>query len=758
MSSSDYILRTFRDYHQSTLLTEKISWNSSGKIEAQYSNPNGAVVYEEEIGQFDPHCNDREEVIRKIVNDNLDEVNKIFKGIVEQQIPIPEAIASGMFKAMRLTDAVCKEIVRTMRKREDFDRFMRMIEHRMRHDHYLRMNVFNPEEEQSLDPSDLPWYPVKKVEGRAVIRDYEMPIEAYIARLLLVNPYSKIAYPHLRPIVDDYVASRHLRLKFINMLLEGYAVQSNGIIVKDYELYWKNSLVFKKEGTNVDIYSQELFLELCSVPPPRMLYEVIDERFITNVIHEGYVPKESQKKLSRFIGHTFRDAVQLKSNVCGNFQRVQQIHHEEIDNLDSEDRELYESLYYMFNVRQSYYDLKSHETHLEEEDLYRRTKSLYKAKQKKWGELKKVFKYLNGSLGKESLSLSRESAPWLLKVIKMFDLALVEINCLRARKVHFERGSYALRVSILELEPEQFSCYIFSKTLFVQRLRNALYLAKPENWTDTRVGLQAKALVNMFVLARSLSERMPTIRMLGGSSVERGIMGARGNSASGKSTALGDHPGILTVDYTKWFLRRDGGRNKQIHAEGSLVFNRLFDEIKHRIDYFIIDMRLLDVKSLQRYLLEPAEQLQRPVMLLDLDAPLLTSLNRMLKRDPKGKEPCQNLAPIVDGFKSARKHREAIIECIENNAYVQEYYLTYLGKRVSAKVDSKLTIFDIDLYQECLRIPTEEEIESCLNRVIDDEYIREAEVRGDLKVEELHCLKFWKGYRIRDAVEKHANA
>ncbi len=37
------------------------------------------------------------------------------------------------------------------------------------------------------------------------------------------------------------------------------------------------------------------------------------------------------------------------------------------------------------------------------------------------------------------------------------------------------------------------------------------------------------------------------------------------------------------------------------------------------------------------------------------------------------------------------------------------------------------------------------------------EGIREAEVRGDLKVEELHCLKFWKGYRIRDAVEKHAN-
>ena len=60
------------------------------------------------------------------------------------------------------------------------------------------------------------------------------------------------------------------------------------------------------------------------------------------------------------------------------------------------------------------------------------------------------------------------------------------------------------------------------------------------------------------------------------------------------------------------------------------------------------------------------------VTLKDFDIPLLTSINRMFKRTPTGKEPLQDLKIIEDGFKETRKNRKMIIEYIKQCDRIQE--------------------------------------------------------------------------------------
>ena len=631
-------------------------------------------------------------------------------------------------------------------KLEEFDDFIRTVERRGRYEHHLKLNAFESEDEQKPEDSNFPWDPVKIDNGRGVIRDYELPLEASFARLLLTKPYSKIPYPGLRALVGTFYQSRLLRLDFIMMLLEGYGVRSNGVEVTDYELYESGVLVFKKEGDKLHFFNEERFQKLCTLPRnSEKLSKVINDRFIMKAVKNGYVPRESQGRLRQFLGHRIKQAIE-EAGVFGDSNRHEKINLEEVQCLERDDRRLFSSITGLCDphrMRRVLNDESVEKIEPEDESSMK---------------IKVVAKYLAGSLGEESLSLSRESAPWLLKVIKMFDWSVTQRNCLRAQKEHFaENRSNLARRSVLELMPELTAFHAFSRTLFAQKLRDAVHMANPKNWTSERVALHAKIWVNSYISARTLSERMPSFRTLGGSSDVRGIVAGRGNSGVGKSTVLMHYLGTLSVDPIKWRLREGTNiKNSQIRAEGAMVFNDLFDVFKDSSNFFIMDLRLLDLNSMSRYVLKPAKKRRCPAMIQDLDAPLLTSLNRMFLRDPRGKDPCQNLDPIVSGFKLSRENRKKLISYIKDKKLVKEYYLYYLGERVAVKEKGKFTVLNEKLYQECLRIPTDSEIEKDLNRVIDDHYIKEACERGDLEPEELCYLERWKGETIGKAIEIHA--
>ncbi len=49
------------------------------------------------------------------------------------------------------------------------------------------------------------------------------------------------------------------------------------------------------------------------------------------------------------------------------------------------------------------------------------------------------------------------------------------------------------------------------------------------------------------------------------------------------------------------------------------------------------------------------------MILIDLEVPLLTSLLRVLVRNPFGKEPCVELSAILDGYKKIREDRLRLI-------------------------------------------------------------------------------------------------
>lgn len=165
-------------------------------------------------------------------------------------------------------------------------------------------------------------------------------------------------------------------------------------------------------------------------------------------------------------------------------------------------------------------------------------------------------------------------------------------------------------------------------------------------------------------------------------------------------------------------------------------------------------MKTLD--DVKTYLIEPAIKRECKVLLSDFDVPLLTSINRMFKRDPRGKDPLQSLGPIKEGFKEIRSHRIEIIDYIKNEKIIEQYNLYYLGRLVALKLNDKFEILDKENYNKCFEIPSDHEIEEALNRVIDEEYIKEAVMRGDLQLEDTAVLEKWKSLTIRCALEAHA--
>lgn len=805
-SNSVYSVQTytFTDINRFPVMYDKIVCDSQGTVTAFYADASQQNFFSEEIGRVNlAQCIDRHKEVTAIAQRHLQEVGQSLRQVREMEMTIQDSIATGVFQAIRESHIETKRKEEEQRQKiQNFGRFLKVIGENMKYNHFIRLNAYNPQGTHLQDDADPVWYPVKISDGKGVIQDFDVSFQATVARLLLINLYTKTAYPSLGDLVNHFLESRKLRLEFINGLLAGMAVQNGGVVVRDYELYSDGVLVCKIVGNRLSIHNQALLTELCTLPKDRGLQTVIDEGFVRNAIEKGHVPKESERTLRKFIGHTFKDAIYLEAKVYGNVKRVQEIHREEVDALDSLDAFLFDCIE---SICKESHDEKQWEKD-QRRELYQwsTTTTTEEDPSDRWFQLRERYKYLCPAPGKTTLEvlwdrevkdgwerqtfrgrrrnhavswnklvtlnkfLSNESglsdvmlnagvAPEILRIVKMFDLAMAKINCMRPKKLHFERGSYPLRQKLLEIRPDFQSFHVFSRTLFPQRLIHVPYLANPKNWFDERVGLQAHLIAQRHISILALSKRMPSFRMLGGSSDTVGIVGTRGNTASGKSSGLGGDPGILNTDPIKWRLRKETPvRNKQIHAEGAMLFDRYFEEVKKDPSFkFIMDLRLLTMQDLNTFILQPAKQRNCPVMLKDMDVPLLTTLNRVLLRNPNGEDPIPTLEAIVSGFLKIRANREEVIRCMTEEQIVAEYHLYHLGKKVAVKEKGEFKVLEFLAYQQCLYCPSEKEVEKDLNRVIDDSYIDEAIARGDIRSEERKSLEKWKVKTVQAAVEIH---
>lgn len=784
------------DYHDgafdSHLFTMAIEYDSSGRVKAQYTSEN-RLFYQETIGSFEMGLDcDLRHKIKAISDRHLNEVGRtlrqrartptallmdmgVYRAVgrrkiaTQLSIPLKDVIEMGLFKELR-SRSVAK-----------ISHFSQLLERQLMYDHNLHMIIEEKFAENA--PSPAP-----DQEPRKMI-DREWPLDGWFAKLLVIDPLTtKRHYPTFDEVIDNFLEVRFMRGECIDMT------------ARDYQLYFEDRILFELKDGKSYKYDPALFDEICRLPDfladvdqrfignfhsfkmSELYVQVhqalrsrsIDDKFIEKAIAKKYIPENCRRKLMSMRGQSFEEAIE-NSRLYGDEQAELAIRQAEIAPLSEVDKFLFDTVYWMCHGAGGSWSQGCHASAwnavskgypylLTEEALFTEQNSMHlltrweDSSNASYVKLKRFYKCLQD---KEKLSqlniIWPEHASMMLRLIKMFDLAISLLNTTRGRPKKPFKQSYALRSLVLEKNSSLLTIEGFTKTLFHENLKKEGFIRDASNWIALRVALHAKLHENALADVINLSARIKAgelsrIRVLG-------LTGLRGNTAAGKSTFGGKELGTLNTDPFKWRLRKGSRiKNHQVHAEGAMVFDRCFDAIENSDAYYIMDLRLISLVDVQKYLLLPAKKRGCPVFLSDFDVPLLTTLNRVLLRDPQGEDPIPSLGPMVDGFTRIRSQREMILKAVEEEATVEKYDLYYMGELVCQKENEKLEILNPQKYQLCLHNPSANEIEEDLNRTINEDYILEAAKRGDFTEHGELALRKWMGKTLRQALEEHAHS
>ncbi len=344
----------------------------------------------------------------------------------------------------------------------------------------------------------------------------------------------------------------------------------------------------------------------------------------------------------------------------------------------------------------------------------------------------------------ESVETNTELGREYLKICKMVDYAVASLNCMQRKKI--PHSTYVLRKLILEKCPEITADEAFTRQINPGIMKEIKLKEYGKYWIDQRSGEHGHAIVNLH------------IRVLSASNKAVGIAGTRGNTGAGKTSGLQNIPGTFDLDKIKWDLRKGTKvRNKQIHHEGAMVFDFYFQEMSKKMDFrYKIDLRHLDLEQLNTYVIKPARERECSVSIKDYDVPLITSLVRVLVREPREKDPCPPLGVIVDGYKEIRKNRQEIINCLITETLLNSYRLYDQGREIAFIENGKLTIYDTEAFAKCVRESTDEEIKETLDRVISKELIKEAVENKYIYVHQADRLNKWIGTTIAHAVNQQS--
>ncbi len=393
---------------------------------------------------------------------------------------------------------------------------------------------------------------------------------------------------------------------------------------------------------------------------------------------------------------------------------------------------------------------------------------------------KEIISFLEGSL--ERISLTKENGRHYLQYVKLIDLAMDEYHCETQSKEFFINSTYELRARILELgSPALTTAEAYTKTLDPKKIKDRVYLKNPAHWVPERTALHAKIVANQLVLAAALSKRL--------NHPVSSIWAVRGNTCSGKSQAIATDPlfhqavdekgevsGSLNPDEMKYTLKKKHITDKssfiinnQVHEEGIALFQSYREGLAKNTPNasFLFDTRLSTLEDLENTVFSMAGFFKEEISFMDIACSLTTSLNRVLTRDPYGKNPCPPLMDIVKGYKESIIYRKHLLEIVKNGfqarkcLHLVDHFKLYVNdkhgvRRLAAeKQNDEFKIISPELLEASCKLPPDEEIERELNQVITPEYIEQAIRRHDIPAEAGYQLEPWIGFTIGKAVENH---
>lgn len=389
---------------------------------------------------------------------------------------------------------------------------------------------------------------------------------------------------------------------------------------------------------------------------------------------------------------------------------------------------------------------------------------------------KKIILYLQESLEIQQLHLNKNNARKFLNTIKLIENTFDKENRTNKKTDYkFKRSSYELRTWILALcSPLMETREAYTKTLDTNQIADPEYLRNPSSWVAERTALHLHIVGTQFIQARSLSNRL--------NNNPPAVWAIRGNTGVGKTYSVSHDPlfhqtleqngiagGTINPDIFKAFLKRSTkvakrlfAINNQVHFEGLELCHRYMhalttQEIKMSL---LIDYTPTSPQQLTSNVLTPIRLRDGKALILDIDAPLLTSINHVFLREAFGVDPCVILFAIKDGFVEARKMRREVIEIIKNDKQV-DYYKLYAfdsaGKRhtVAEKSNDTFRVYSEELLKESCTVPSSKDIEDQLKQVITEEYVDQAIAKGDIPREKRHVLDRWIGHTIEKAIELH---
>ncbi len=313
----------------------------------------------------------------------------------------------------------------------------------------------------------------------------------------------------------------------------------------------------------------------------------------------------------------------------------------------------------------------------------------------------KIRLYLAGSLRAKEIGITKETYREVLLAIKIIDLE-------DDRKTHKKEqafSTYELRSLCLKAsEGELHSFEAYTKSFKSGYFENPFspqsrsYAAKSENYIPERIRFHAnilqKYVIDAFSLSRRFNDDTPTMYVL------------RGNTAVGKTYAIKNDPrlskaideqgivkGALCTDTVKSMLRHrvDGVTNNQIHIEGAELEDFITQELRTHVLglSMIVDQR--NAFGFVKVLVSDAEKTGKKFVLKDIDAPLMVSALRVLKRDPKC-DPCVPFGPIADGLKGLRKDRFQIIDLVLNSKSIKQYELYVTDTKGKSGIAARKTV------------------------------------------------------------------
>ncbi len=364
---------------------------------------------------------------------------------------------------------------------------------------------------------------------------------------------------------------------------------------------------------------------------------------------------------------------------------------------------------------------------------------------------RQVIKYLRGDVALEEVGINPVNARHFLRIVKIIDLALK--NRIMAH------SSYPLRKEILQLcSPQMSTTEAYTMTVDPQKMGDIDYLCRPENWMQEEVGHQAKAIAAQFARMVSFSRQIQAPL----------FYAIRGNTGSGKTSLLQEifktaldqteELPVLSLDPLKYFLKKQLKlTNVQIYEEANALFSNYLNGVfQQKALRFIFDSRLLTLDYIQKNVISPAEKRGEEVRLIDLDVPLSLSLVRSLVRDPFGKDSCVPPEAIEWGYLKIRRERAALIATIKEHPQVTSYKLYQGQVLIAEKGANGFQVYSNELYEESLRIPTQTEMDECLNRVIDATFVDEAVLQKQIYPSQREALTKWSGKTVGAALKAHA--